>query len=91
MQNKLFSCAEYSYVRKATFIVKVHLQIFFTIFLVTFTVIEAGMDTLSSHNLSKPQSAQCITAVYQKSATQVPDTEVLYPFRSVPFRHLTSL
>jgi hypothetical protein len=63
--------------------VKVQLQIFFTIFFVLFTVIETSMNTPNSHNFNKPQSLQCITAVYQKSAAQATDTKVLYPFRSI--------
>ena len=91
MQNKLLSCGLHSYVRKAMIISKDQLLIFSMIFLVLFTVIQTGMNTLNSHNFNKPQSAQCITAVYQKSAAQVTDREILCPFLSVSFRHLTSL
>jgi hypothetical protein len=82
-QNKLLSCGLYSYVRKVTIILKVQLLILFVIFFALFTVTQTGMNTLNSHNFNKPQSAHCITAVYQKSAAQVTDTEFLRPFRSV--------
>jgi hypothetical protein len=75
----------YSYVRKATFVLKVQLLIFFMIFLALFTVIETDMNTLNSHNFNKPQ-ARNVSQLYIVSQLCSRDrhtSSISVPFRCV--------